>query len=290
MIKYVPHHLIERERYDRCISEAKNSRIYAYSWYLDCVAEKWDVMVSGSYDIVMPLPRRRKYGINYIYTPSWTQQLGIFSKEVLTEELIRQFINQIPGKFILIDYMLNAENLLNVGSVVKRNNYLLPLNADFDTIRKGFNKNRHRISKQSFEDLRLEKRGHSSDFLRLYKGEFKNYSLPKDAIKKMENLLSVNNGRIRVWNVFKEEECIGGLVWTKDNRRITYLIPAIKAKAKKEHLNTFLINELIREYQNSDKMLDFEGSMVPGVAKFYSSFGAVTETYYFYQKRFMGHV
>jgi len=290
MIKYVPHHLIEREKYDQCISQAKNGRIYAYSWYLDCVAEKWDLMVSGSYDVVMPLPRRRKYGINYIYMPSWTQQLGIFSKELMAEEGIRQFINRIPRKFILVDYMLNAANPLSAHAVVKRNNYILPLNGDYDTIRKGFNKNRQRISGHNFEHLRLEKNGHSRDFLRLYKGEVKNYSLPKDAIKKMENLLSLNNGHIQVWNVFAGQECIGGLVWTRDDRRITYLIPIIKERAKKQHLNTFLINELIREYQNSDKFLDFEGSMVPGVAKFYSSFGAEVETYYFYQKRLIGHV
>ena len=290
MIQYVPHHLIDRERYDQCISQAKNGLIYAFSWFLDCVTEKWDVMISGSYDAVMPLPRRRKYGIDYIYTPSWTQQLGIFSKEVIPEEFIRQFINQIPGKFVLVDYRLNAENAIKARSVVERDNYILPLTADFDTICKGFNTNRQRISKQNFGELRLEKKGHSSDFLRLYKDGYKNYSLPEDAMEKMKNLLSLNNGKIKVWNVFKEDECLGGLLWTKDSRRITYLIPAVKEKAKKEHLPTFLINELIREYQNSGKILDFEGSMIPGVAQFYGSFGAQVETYYFYQKRLIGHV
>jgi len=90
--------------------------------------------------------------------------------------------------------------------------------------------------------------------------------------------------------VYKEDVCVGGLLWLKDEKRITYLVPVIPDEVKKEHLNTFLVNALIEEYQQQDLLLDFEGSMIPGVARFYESFGAKSEIYYFYKKRFLTHV
>ena len=97
-------------------------------------------------------------------------------------------------------------------------------------------------------------------------------------------------GHIHIWNVFKGEVCVGGLIWLKDEHRVTYLFPLVKNEAKKEHVNTFLINELIREHQDSGLVLDFEGSMISGVAGFYKSFGALEEPYHMYKKRLFTHV
>ncbi len=290
MIKFVPYDLIDRDKYDHCIAQAKNSRIYAFSWYLDCVTEKWDALISDSYKAVMPLPRRKKYGLNYIYSPPWTQQLGIFSREHITEEEILRFINKIPRKFVLVDYMLNASNRLKKLSHKEKYNFILSLNKSFESLLAGFNKNRRRVSKQNFDSFHIEKKGNSSVFLELFGRQDKHFSIRKDAFQKMQKLLTMDNDQVHIWNVYREDECVGGLLWLKDGQRITYLVPVIMEEAKKEHLNTFLVNELIREHQKKDLLLDFEGSMIPGVARFYESFGAKPEIYYFYKKRFLTHV
>jgi len=41
-----------------------------------------------------------------------------------------------------------------------------------------------------------------------------------------------------------------------------------------------MFNELISEYAGTDKVLDFEGSEIPGVARFFKGFGAVKQHYY----------
>ena len=45
MVQYIQQKNIDRIKYDACIQQAKNSRIFAYSWYLDIVADNWDVLV-----------------------------------------------------------------------------------------------------------------------------------------------------------------------------------------------------------------------------------------------------
>jgi hypothetical protein len=58
-----------KTKYDTCMAQSLNSRIYAFSWYLDAVADHWDVLVYGDYEAVMPLPWRQKMGnCVYLYT------------------------------------------------------------------------------------------------------------------------------------------------------------------------------------------------------------------------------
>jgi hypothetical protein len=66
MIHYVKRKDLDLNKYDACINNAINSRIYGYSWYLDIVADNWDVLVLNDYEALMPLPWRQKYFIKYI--------------------------------------------------------------------------------------------------------------------------------------------------------------------------------------------------------------------------------
>ncbi len=285
MIKYLTRNKIDIDKYDACISNSINSRIYASSWYLDIITDDWDALIMDDYTFVMPLPRRKKYGLNYIYLPSWTQQLGVFSNSEIDEKIILNFLSKIPKKYLLVDCFLNSGNKFSSENVIKRINYILPLNTDFKSIKKSYNKNRKRISNKEFGDFRIEKNGNIDAFLELYMNQELNFKTHKDSVEKLKKLVNSNNELVHIWNVFKDEEIIAGLVWLKSKNRITYLVPISSDKGKNENIPTFLVNELINEFQNSDYILDFEGSMVDGVAKFYKSFGAIKEEYYFFKQK-----
>ncbi|MDA9093212.1 hypothetical protein N9J92_05085, partial [Polaribacter sp.] len=64
-------HIIERkdldvDKYDACIADSVQSRIYAFSWYLDVVTDNWDILILNDYEAVMPLPWKQKYFLKYI--------------------------------------------------------------------------------------------------------------------------------------------------------------------------------------------------------------------------------
>ena len=65
-IKWLRSGSIDRQKWDQCIDRAGNGRIYGYSWYLDIMSNNWDALVLGDYQLIMPLPWRKKYGIRYI--------------------------------------------------------------------------------------------------------------------------------------------------------------------------------------------------------------------------------
>ena len=46
----------------------------------------------------------------------------------------------------------------------------------------------------------------------------------------------------------------------------------------------FLVDELIQQHADSNYQLDFEGSEIEGVARFYNGFGATNNPYFYYKK------
>ena len=64
-IRYIKHNEIDAEKWNSCIETAANSRLYVNEWYLDRAADRWDAFVWGDYEYIMPLPVRKKWGINY---------------------------------------------------------------------------------------------------------------------------------------------------------------------------------------------------------------------------------
>ena len=61
-IKYLQYKEIDKAKWDVCITNAPNGLIYGYSFYLDCMARRWDALVLGDYEAVMPLTWNKKYG------------------------------------------------------------------------------------------------------------------------------------------------------------------------------------------------------------------------------------
>ena len=55
MIQLLKHNEIDKPRWDECIQNSPNGLIYAYSWYLDFISPKWEAMVRGDYEFIMPL-------------------------------------------------------------------------------------------------------------------------------------------------------------------------------------------------------------------------------------------
>ncbi len=284
-IQYLLNKDLDLVKYNSCISSSLNTMVYAYSWYLNCVTDDWDALILNDYEAVMPLPKKKKYGIHYIYQPPWVQQLGIFSKLEIDETIVKKFIANIPKKFFLVNYFFNFKNIFSNNYVKTRNNYILSLNSDFETIKSSYNKNRKRISNKNFKGFNLNKKGNKSEYLKFYKSKNFDFKTHKDSFEKLQNLLNLNNEFVNVWTVYHNHNLFGGLVWIREKYRITYLVPLASDEAKKYNISTYLVNELIKEHQNTDLILDFEGSMIDGIAQFYKSFGAVKEDYYWYKKR-----
>jgi len=65
--------------------------------------------------------------------------------------------------------------------------------------------------------------------------------------------------------------------------RLIHLIPVTNDAGRKLGAMHYLISEVIKQQALSDKILDFEGSSVSSIARFYKDFGA--EERFFYEAK-----
>lgn len=272
------------ERWDRTIAASRAETLYPYSWYLDQVAEHWSALVMGNYRFLMPLVWKRKLGIPLIYQPFYTQQLGIFSEEVVDPLVASRFIDRIPSRFRWARINFNARNLVAEAprrAVTDRTNYILPLKNSYDQIRAGYSTNAKRNLKKgdglpppfqnelTCRDLVAFKRKHD-----VMPRTEKQYVWLTHLL---ENLVRRKAGLILSAGRGQELNAAAFIAFSR--RRAIYLL-SVSSESGKEQRSMFrIVDTLIREHAGSELILDFEGSNIPSVARFFAGFGARPETY-----------
>lgn len=303
MIIYLTHKDIDKQKWDDCISKSFNGIVYAYSWYLDVVCEGWEALIEDDYRKVMPLTAGKKFGISYLYPPFFTQQLGVFSTDILSEETVPGFIKHIPDKFRFFEYNLNTFNKLSAAECqVKSNvNCELDLTDTYTEIFRKFADNTKRnIKKAQGKDLRVSPDVTIDELIKMFRDNrgrsIKNlkdedYNMLKRIVERCSSrgfskIIGVKSG---------QKLCAGGVfVSGKDHvrpevssvvsgsgkglsvagQKIIFLFSASNREAKGNGAMFFLIDYFIRENAQKKLALDFEGSNNPDLARFYKGFGS----------------
>ncbi|WP_159447438.1 hypothetical protein [Moheibacter sediminis] len=263
-----------------------NYRIYAEVWYLDILTDKkWECLVCGDYEVIMPIPLQSKFGIRFVLQPIFCQQLGVFYKDEISEELFSKFEAKLH-KYRVRNYCFNEENTERFNPKgKKKTNHVLDLNLPYEQLRKNYNRNRRRklIPMPDFYVLKLSDT--SDDFIRLFKEEYPDLMSDKWADKLqliMKKAFEQNIGyQCRVEG---DNQLIAGLFYIKTHRRIFQLGAARDKNISDIGFFTIIIDYTINLFSNSkDYKFDFEGSSVPGVALFNESFGAEKKYFTYYQ-------
>lgn len=284
-IRYIKHREIDSEKWDRCIENAANSRMYANVWHLDRTAGIWDALVLGDYEFVMPLPVRKKWGIKYIYQPLFCQQLGIFP--IPSKPVAQIFYNALIEKYRYCDVYINSQN--HSGIAVKeieflpRQNYLLNLTYNYKALAKCYSTNTKRnIAKARGNNLQFTAGIRLEDYM-VFKQSNLIDKISKKDLGKLKSIIAYGQykGIGEIYGVYSSEnELCAAVYFCKWKDRVIYMNAATSEEGKKSGAMYFLVDNFIKSNAEKNLFLDFEGSMIPGVARFYSGFGASSETYF----------
>ncbi len=290
MIRYLKRNQLDVIKYDNCIKLSLNSRIYAFSWYLDIVADNWDALVLNDYEAVMPityLKTKRNLFFKKILQPPFCQQLGVFFLQELSKEDFELFLDNFI-KLLPKQYNFNSMNFIGEPAVKKsieeRKNYELILSNDYNIIYKSYSNNLKRtIVKAEKNQLEISNDVTLKNLISIKKQTAK-HKISSKNIEKFENL--VNELKFRkigsIYGVYVKDELISAAFFTNYNGRLIHLFSATSEKGKKYGATSFLFDYLIKENINNCLIFDFEGSMISGVANFFKSFGAVSQNYHCY--------
>jgi hypothetical protein len=284
-LQYLHRHQIDTNKWDHCIDTAPNGLIYASAVYLDHMTTTWDALVLGDYEAVMPLPARKKWGIQYIYQPAFMASLGVFGKQ-LSKELVEQFIHAIPNAFKLIDLRLNyGNNFSQLQSVARlHNNYILPLHAPYEQLFKQYRDNIRRNIKKAQQlgnryatDIAVEEvvalaRLQMDRISDLNPTDYDNFIGLYRSLKQQNKAMACG--------VYTQSgELVSSSVYFFSNKRAYYILVGNHPNGRTLGASHYLIDRFIHDQAGQDVLLDFEGSDIRNLAFFYESFGAQRELY-----------
>jgi len=282
MINYLKHNDIDKQKWDECILNSVNRRPYAFSWFLDIVCPGWDALEMNDYETVFPLPHNRKFGIHYLYQPYFAQQLGVFSREHLTESLVEQFLRAIPSRFSFIHIHFNSMNKIDHGkyNVISRVNHELDLIPDYNTIFNRYNQNtRRNIRKALDQNLSFRRKVAPDELITLFAGNYgRNETSLKfrhyDMLRALMSHCLKTSFSMTMGAYLPDDTLCAGIFLLRDHDRIIYSFAASDIHARENGAMFLLIDMFIKEHAGQPLILDFEGSSDPNVARFYKGFGA----------------
>jgi hypothetical protein len=285
-ITYLRRQEIDPNRWDACIARSISGLPYAYSWYLDQVADgKWDALVQGDYHAVMPLPWNQKLLIfKQIYQPFFTQQLGIYSDTPLDASAVDSFLDAISGRlFPRILLHLNELNPCPTSpdwQCQSKTNLVLDLDKPYRELRKNYSTSLRQNLKKA-EAARVQT-GHPlapQDMANFYR-ESVGSKIPYLHSKHYEVISQLIQETIdRRFGEVCSVQAPGGEVvaagfFLVTGHRVINLFSSSNSLGRQLRAMHYLHDQMIRRYSDTAILYDFEGSSIPTIAEFFRSFGA----------------
>lgn len=279
---------LNTEKWDSCIEQSTYGLPYALSFYLDAVAENWAGLVCGDYSSVMPLVWMNKVGVKLLYQPYYCQQLGVFSDSESMEVDVHSSCLKEAKKYAYVNIQLHsgAKCVEQEFDLKPRKNLLLPLNETFKNLQEQFSDNHLRnINKAKKSNLHFRENSDLMSFKKFYLGNInrqaENFKTKHEVVfnRLLHQLWTHNSCRIfSVEN--SEKQLLAAVLLVPFKRRLCAIVNTSSVEGKRLGASHFIFNEIIRYYADKDLVLDFEGSSIPGIARFYQGFGASIETYF----------
>lgn len=286
MIAYLKNDEIDRSRWDDCLAEIPGIRPYAYSWYLDIMSPGWEALVDDDYCSLFPLPRAKKYGFNYIATPVFLQQLGLFTPDGDRKKIALEFISFMPGFYRLIDLNIGQEVKWPGYTVTPKFNFELHPGKSYETIWLNYMSDCRRninIARRYPQDIIDDAK--PQEVISLFRNNIgKRAGVIREAsYRRLHSLMDhcIRTGKGRILGVRSPKgKLLWGIFVIETADRITLLFTAGSRKSRELRTAYHVIDHIIKTNAGTGRTVDFAGSSVPSIAIFMKSFGGEQTTYW----------
>jgi len=286
MIIYLKNNEIDHEQWDTCVKQSPRVKPYGFSWYLDNMSPGWEGLIDDEYDSVFPITGARKFGVQYIATPIFLQQLGAYSPDKSLQKALNEFVEYIPDFYRFIDLCVGQRIESDRFHVTMRANYELNLSSPYDKLYDKFSKHcRRNIEKSLKKKPEITGDVHPEELVELF---IRNRGAEIKGIRSRDYQRLINlmnycrkNRKGRLLGVrASKKRLIYGIFLIEIKGNTTMLLVVNTEESREKRTGYFIVNELIRELAGTKTILDFAGSSIPSIASFMESFGSVNVPFY----------
>lgn len=290
-----------KESYRQICAKHKDIPLFLQDWWLDAVCSDWDaaIVMNGAHLAgIWPYRTEQKLGISFFRNPVLTPYLGphIFFPSDLKEskqdnfehEVTAQLLAQIPQAKVWSVALFPAQKQTGLFrsqhfEVQPRQTFLMSLDVDEETIFSRLNEDYRRNIRKA-DDISIT----DNPALLPELWEFQKATLERKdlgmhfSLQQMQQVFDAcrRHGNTALW-VARKNDIVQAILWhVWDNNRGYYLAGSKNPAIKDSRAMTALIWKAISESKKKGlAQFDFEGSMDPGVEKFFRNFGAQRELY-----------
>ncbi len=292
-----------RELYRAICREETDLPLFLYDWWMDAVCEQWDVAVTmkgQQVSGVWPYPIQQRLFIPMIRTPKLTPYLGphVFFPDDIREsnrdrfehDTINDLLNQLPDPDVWALAM--QPGLKQVGlfrffdlRAEVRQTFLIDLSQQEGELFSNMSESLRRNIRAAEEEITVTAEPDALRLLHNYqkitledKGRLQHHSF-EDLKRLFDACIRHDSGVL--WVAKSGNGQIQGLilhVW--DRERGYYLMGARNPSGESYRAMSALLWHAARESKKrGHKIFDLEGSMDPGVERFFRNFGGRRELY-----------
>jgi len=284
--KYIKHRGIDFERWDQCVASVNAPQPYGYSWYLNWLTPSWDAIVYGDYEVVLPVFPRVKSSLKFTTRPFGTQSTGPYAKIQITEKWTKELIDTAMDYYQYGEFFLSAGTPIPESFTPKRfSNFVLNTQPCYDALYDGYSKqNKRNIKKANAAELQWAEWSSVEEAISLWKINTQATTGITDAnLDRLKKLLEFCKYQQKgtLYAVRDEyNQLVGAHFWITVSGRSTLLLNATNDWGKEHGVSAWLIDQHIRTVAGTDHTIDFEGSSIEGLARFYRGFGAIDEPFF----------
>lgn len=289
----VPRSQINDTSWNTLIAKSGYPLPYSTTWHLDCVSPHWKAIVwpqHSDYQIVMPLPVRKKWGKQVIQQPFFCQFLGFFSVQKLTTAQILAFLAVLhrhfsyissysfhPGHTPLLRPLLTEDPDFSLSIQAT---YYLKTSSD---VRTGFTKDRlanlKRAERWGWQVLNSSEIEPLISLFRHNHARQITGGVNNEAYALLRKLYTtgVQQGMMRLQYATLQGSIHAGCLFLEYQNQTIYIFNAADTAGRKGNARTYLLDRYLSTMPAG--RFDFESPDVPSIATFYQSFGAEKQEY-----------
>jgi hypothetical protein len=288
------------------ISRSVQRVVYAKTDYLDAACDDWNALVwpsAEAFTLVMPLPVRSKFGKQVLYQPLFCQYLGLFSKDVISPELIAAFLNALSRRFSYISaYAFSPENTFQLQCCQEYfpefdfkmlHTHQLSLFPAYKDIFKANSADRKRnLRKGRSEKWDIIFSADINPLIHLFKQNHEPAIGPVNplAYQRLSSIFNVlsTEGNVQIHYALKNGQVCAGIMLISCERKVIYIFNAANEAGRKGNARTVLLDSFFQEQAGSHLLFDFESPEIASISDFYQSFGSSKTPYYQITKNRLG--
>lgn len=279
MMRRVKYGEIDFEKYGRCIEDSAQRKYCATREFLDIsCGEKWEVIVKGNYDAVMPVTFVKKMGLKIVVHPVLCQQLGIFSKTDDAQQN-QEFLDFLLNDYRVAYYAFNDGNAF-INSPERRTNFILKSAVYAEVLQKYSPKRRRKLRIDAdLEQIIIIKRISWEQGIAFMAGNVP--GLYNDALKNefFRILKQLYERSVLELEAFLLNDQIINMVAIYRDQKTAVLVGTFNDRENMKLNGASILIDRAIERHIATTDFDFEGSDVPAIAEFFRGFRPELKTY-----------